>query len=281
MTRITASNVRSARSPEETRGLDTDELRNAFLVDDLFAVDEFRAVYSHEDRVVLAGAQPVGGPVRLESPPAVGDDFFAGREAGIVTVGGSGTVTVDGTGHHVGTGDCLYIGRGAGEVDFASDDADRPARFYLFSTTAHATHATVLATSDEANRLDLGTREASNVRTIRQYIHEGGIQSSQLVMGITTLAPENLWNTMPPHTHTRRTECYLYFDLPAQHRVLHLMGEPQETRHLVVADGQAVISPHWSIHAGVGTASYSFVWAMGGENQAFGDMQAEPITELR
>lgn len=281
MTRIKVDAVRPSRSPEEVAALGTDDLRAAFLIDDLFVDDEFRAVYSHDDRVVLAGARPVVGAVELVSPEAVGENFFAGREAGVVTVGGSGTVTVDGHDYPLERGDCLYIGRGTARVSFISADAADPARFYLFSTTAHADHPTALATASEATPVELGSVESSNERTIRKYIHEDGIRSSQLVMGMTTLAPGSMWNTMPAHTHGRRTECYLYFDVPVEHRVVHLMGRPDETRHLIVADGQAVISPSWSIHSGVGTASYGFVWAMGGENQSFADMQGVAIPDLR
>jgi 4-deoxy-L-threo-5-hexosulose-uronate ketol-isomerase len=273
---------RYATSPEQIPGMDTAELRRRYLVEDLFVADEVRAVYTHHDRVVLAGIQPVAGAVALPGFPEIrSDHFFEHREAGIVNTGGAGTITVDGTDHKVGKGACLYVGRGAQDVSFASADGAEPARFYLFSAPAHTPYPTTLVEAGGGTVRELGDGVTSNRRTLNQYIHENGVRSCQVVMGVTTLHEGSMWNTMPAHTHDRRMEAYLYFDLPADARVVHLMGEPSETRHLLVADGQAVISPSWSVHCGFGSASYSFVWAMAGENQCFDDMDGVPITEMR
>ena len=263
----------------------TSELRQRYLVEGLFVPDDLRAVYSHHDRVVLLGAQPMTTTVDLPGFPEIrSETFFDHREAGIVNVGGAGTVTVDGTDHVLAQGSCLYIGRGAQQVAFTSTDvggAGGPARFYLFSAPAHMAYPTTLVEAGQGTVLELGDPLTSNRRTLNQYIHENGVRSCQIVMGVTTLHPGSMWNTMPAHTHDRRMEAYLYFNLPAEARVVHLMGLPGETRHLIVGNEQAVISPSWSIHSGVGTGSYSFVWAMAGENQTFADMDAFPISEMR
>jgi 4-deoxy-L-threo-5-hexosulose-uronate ketol-isomerase len=274
--------LRYATAPDQIPGMDTAELRRRYLVEDLFVADEVRAVYTHHDRVVLAGIQPVSGVVALPGFPEIrSDHFFEHREAGIVNVGGAGTITVDGTDHKVGKGSCLYVGRGAQDVAFASADGDEPARFYLFSAPAHTAYPTTLVEAGGGTVRELGDPVTSNRRTLNQYIHENGVRSCQVVMGVTTLHPGSMWNTMPAHTHDRRMEAYLYFDLPDDARVVHIMGEPTQTRHLMVADGQAVISPSWSVHCGFGSASYSFVWAMAGENQSFDDMDGVPIAEMR
>lgn len=230
---------------------------------------------------MVAGVAPVS-PVRLETFGPLRSEYFCERrELGVVNVGGPGTVRVDGAEHELAHRDCLYVGRGARDVVFGSQDAEHGARFYLVSTPAHAAHPTRLARLEGTEGVRLGGAEGSNDRTIYKYIHAGGIRSCQLVLGVTVLEPGSMWNTMPCHTHDRRTEVYLYFGLPAEHRVVHLMGRPDETRNIIVADGQAVISPSWSVHTGFGTASYAFVWAMGGENQAFDDMDQVAIPELR
>jgi len=276
---------RYATSPEHVPGMDTAELRERYLVQDLFVDDEVKAVYTHHDRVVLAGVSPVTRSLDLPTFPEIAStSFFEHREAGIVNVGGAGTITVDGTEYALSTGSCLYIGRGALAVSFASTGATGPddaARFYVFSAPAHTAYPTTLVAAGEGNKRELGDPLTSNRRTLNQYIHENGVQSCQVVMGVTALHPGSMWNTMPAHTHDRRTECYLYFDLPADARVIHVMGEPSQTRHLVVANREAVISPSWSVHSGVGSASYTFVWAMAGENQAFDDMDGFPITDMR
>ncbi|MFJ6675115.1 5-dehydro-4-deoxy-D-glucuronate isomerase [Actinosynnema sp. NPDC091369] len=273
---------RYATAPQQVPSMSTDDLRRHYLVEDLFAADEVRAVHSHHDRVVLVGALPRTAPLRLPGFAEIrAERFFDRREAGIVNVGGPGTVTVDGTEHRLEPTACLYVGRGAEDVVFASDDESAPAAFYLFSAPAHTAYPTVLVGPDGGTVRELGDPLTSNRRTLTQYIHENGVRSCQVVMGVTTLHPGSMWNTMPAHTHERRMEVYLYFGLPEDARVVHLLGEPTETRHLVVADRQAVISPPWSVHSGVGTAAYSFVWAMAGENQAFDDMDPHPAAALR
>lgn len=276
---------RYATSPEHIKGMDTDELRGRYLVETLFADDQVNAVYTHHDRVVLVGVQPVNGPVALTGFPEIrSETFFEHREGGIVNVGGRGSITVDGTSYDMDHGSCLYIGRGAESVVFTSDSAEAetgPARFYIVSAPAHTAHPTTFVAAGQGNVRELGDELTSNRRTINQYIHEGGIRSCQVVMGVTTLHPGSMWNTMPAHTHDRRMEAYLYFDLPADARIIHIMGEPKETRHLVAADLEAVISPSWSVHSGVGTASYSFVWAMAGENQSFDDMDGFAVADMR
>lgn len=273
--------IRHAHSPDHIPALNQQELRNRFLVENVFETDAITAVYSHEDRVVIVGAAPASAPLTLPSYPELRtDNFFERREAGIVNVGGAGTVTVDDEPFAIAKGGCLYVGRGATEVTFASDSPEDPAKFYLYSAPAHTTFPTRLANPGEGTQRHLGDQSTSNKRTINQYIHENGIQSCQVVMGVTTLHDGSMWNTMPAHTHARRMEAYLYFDIPADQRVVHLMGQPSETRHMIVANEQAIISPAWSIHCGVGTASYSFVWAMAGENQAFDDMDPVTIADM-
>jgi 4-deoxy-L-threo-5-hexosulose-uronate ketol-isomerase len=276
---------RYATSPEHVPGMDTNELRDRYLVPGLFVDDDVNALYTHHDRVLVAGVKPVTGPVKLPTfPEIVSPYFFEHREAGIVNVGGPGAITVDGTRYEAGHGACLYVGRGAVDVVFESGDAAGeagPARFYLFSAPAHTAYPTTFVAPGEGTVRELGDPEQSNRRTLNQYIHEKGVRSCQVVMGVTTLHTGSMWNTMPAHTHARRTEVYLYFDLPAEARVVHLLGEPTETRHLVVGNEEAVISPSWSVHSGVGTASYSFVWAMAGENQSFDDMDGFAIADMR
>lgn len=269
-------------STRETAVLETAELRAAFLLDELFTVGEINLVYTDLDRAIVGSAIPAGIALELPNDDALKAEFFCQRrELGILNFGEAGTVTVDGTAYEMGAHDCLYIGRGSREISFASASAGTPAVFYLISYPAHAVHPTTKATRADANRVELGTKDECNERTIFQYVHENGIKSCQLVMGFTEFKPGSVWNTMPCHTHDRRSEVYCYFDVPASHRVLHMMGEPQETRPLWVADRQVVLSPPWSIHCGCGTASYRFCWAMGGENQAFTDMDRVEIADLR
>jgi len=275
---------RYATSPEQLPGMDTEEIRRRYLAPGLLADDAVNAVYTHHDRVVLLGVSPVTTSVTLPTFPEIRSEyFFEHREAGVVNVGGPGMVTVDGTVHRLAHGSCLYVGRGSQEVEFASTDADDlgPARFYLVSAPAHMAHPTTLVEAGKGTTRELGDPLTSNRRTLNQYIHENGVRSCQVVMGVTTLHPGSMWNTMPAHTHDRRMEAYLYFDLPEDARVIHILGEPSQTRHLVVANHEAVISPSWSVHSGVGTASYSFVWAMAGENQSFDDMDTFPIGQMR
>lgn len=269
-------------SPREAAVLDTHELRAAFLLDEVFSPGEIALVYTDLDRAIVGSAIPTVTALDLPTDDALKAEFFCQRrELGILNLGESGTVAVDGTSHELGRYECLYVGRGSRDIRFASRAAENPAVFYLVSYPAHVAYPTVKATRADANRVELGSREDANERTIFQYIHEAGIKSCQLVMGFTEFKPGGVWNTMPCHTHGRRSEVYCYFDVPPAHRVLHLMGEPQETRPLWVADRQVVLSPPWSIHCGCGTASYRFCWAMGGENQAFTDMDRVEIGDLR
>jgi 4-deoxy-L-threo-5-hexosulose-uronate ketol-isomerase len=272
---------RYATNPAQVPGMTTAELRAAYIVPELFVPGEIRVVYTHHDRVVLGGATPAGTQLALPGYPEIRSDYFLEhRELGIVNVGGAGTVTADGEVFELPNGACLYLGRGIRDVVFADADSESGAQFYLFSAPAHTAYPAALVRPGEGTVRELGDQLTSNRRTLNQYIHENGVRSCQIVMGVTQLHPGSMWNTMPAHTHDRRTECYLYFDVPEDARVIHLMGEREETRHLVVADRQAIISPSWSLHSGVGTAAYSFVWAMAGENQAFDDMDAAPVTTL-
>jgi 4-deoxy-L-threo-5-hexosulose-uronate ketol-isomerase len=273
---------RYATNPAQVPGMDTEELRARFLVRDLFKPGEVNLVYTHHDRIVLGGAVPGDGPLPLPTYDEIRSDYFLEhREVGIVNVGGSGTVTADGETYELPKGACLYIGRGTRDVVFAGvPGSDEAAAFYLFSAPAHTTYPTVLTLPGEGTVRELGDPLTSNRRSLHQYVHENGVRSCQVVMGVTQLHPGSMWNTMPAHTHDRRTECYLYFDVPQDARVVHLCGEPNQTRHLIVADREAVIAPSWSVHSGVGTASYSFVWAMAGENQSFDDMDGFPVTSM-
>ena len=261
--------------PAEFRRMTTSELREAFLVSGLFRPGELTLRFIDLDRVVVGGVVPTGAVLELPNPPEMAaEHFLERRELGVVNIGAAGRVTVDGTAYDLANKDGLFVGRGSREVRFASADPADPARFYLVSYPAHATFPTGLVRPAEAYTAVLGSQEGANRRTLRRYFHPEGVQTAQLVMGVTSLDTGSVWNTFPPHTHARRTEVYLYFDLPADGLVFHMMGDPAETRHLVVRDGEVVLSPGWSIHAGVGTSAYTFCWAMGGENQEFGDMQA-------
>jgi 4-deoxy-L-threo-5-hexosulose-uronate ketol-isomerase len=274
--------VRQASHPQAARHFDTAALRAHFLIETLFKADSVELTYSHVDRIVVGGAMPVTRPVILETHKALGQPtFLARRELGVCNVGGPGRIVCDGETFQVNLRDMLYVAMGTRDVAFHSDDPQNPAKFYLFSTPAHARHRSVLVREADANALELGSQDQANTRTLRQYIIPGRVDSCQLVMGLTTLKPGNIWNTMPSHVHDRRCEAYLYFDLKDDARVFHLMGEPAETRHLVVANEQAIISPPWSIHSGCGTAAYSFIWAMGGDNQDFTDMDMVPMGALR
>ncbi len=261
--------------------LGTDQLRAAFLVESLFAPGRLDFVYSDADRAVIGSAVPTAAPLSLSVDAELRAAYFCERrEVGILNIGAAGAVEVDGQRFEMDTLDCLYVSRGSQKVTFTSRDTANPAAFYLLSYPAHAVYPTTLARKQDATAVELGTAADANQRTIFKHIHTGGIKSCQLVMGFTQLAEGSVWNTMPPHTHTRRSEVYLYFNVDANRRVMHFMGTPQETRHLVVADRQAVISPSWSIHCGCGTGAYTFCWGMGGENQAFEDMDPAPLEKL-
>jgi 4-deoxy-L-threo-5-hexosulose-uronate ketol-isomerase len=274
--------IRYAVHPEQMKTLDTKKMREQFLVENLFVRDRLNMVYSHIDRIIAGGVSPVNETVELKGTKELGVDFFLQRrEMGIINIGAAGVVSVDGKAYPLGKKECLYIGMGTKEVSFASTDRNDPAMFYFNSTPAHAAYPIVKLSLNDAQRLDLGDPPKANVRTIYQFIHPKVLQSCQLVMGLTILTAGSNWNTMPCHTHDRRMEVYLYFDMPADAVVFHLMGEPQETRHLVVRNEQAVISPSWSIHSGVGTGSYTFIWGMAGENQTFTDMDDVPMSALK
>lgn len=260
----------------------TDGLRANFLIESLFGAGKAELVYSDADRAIIGSAVPTGSPLKLSADIELRAAFFCERrELGILNIGETGAVTVDGKIYGMNKLDCLYVGRGSKDVSFTSKDASRPAAFYLLSYPAHAAYPTTLAAIKDAAAVELGTLADANRRTIYKYIHIDGIKSCQLVMGFTKLQEGAVWNTMPPHTHTRRSEVYMYFDLDPKRRVMHFMGAPQQTRHLVVADRQVVISPSWSIHCGCGTGAYTFCWGMGGENQTFDDMDPAPVVQLR
>jgi 4-deoxy-L-threo-5-hexosulose-uronate ketol-isomerase len=259
----------------------TDELRDAFMVD-LFEAGDLNLLYCEVERAIVGAAVPTVAKLSLEAGKELAADYFCQRrEVGVLNIGAVGTVTVDGTKYTMENLDGLYIGRGSKEIIFESDAADDPARFYLISYPAHTEYPTTLAKKADANALNLGSVEDANKRTIYQYIHENGVKSCQLVMGFTALEPGSVWNTMPCHTHERRTEVYLYFGLDDESRVFHMMGPGDETRHIVMANEQAVISPMWSIHSGCGTKAYTFCWGMGGENQHFDDMDHIQIADLK
>jgi 4-deoxy-L-threo-5-hexosulose-uronate ketol-isomerase len=270
--------TRHPTHPDELAALTSPALRARFLVDDLFAAGEVRLAYSHHDRLIIGGAVPSGQTLALPSPQQLrAESFLDRRELAVICLGGTGTVVTDDAKHAMGQHDVLYVGRGTTGVAFEGEDA----RYYLVSAPAHADHPTVLARRDEVEAVHLGDQAHANVRTIRKYVHAAGITSCQLVVGITDLAEGSVWNTMPCHTHERRTETYLYFGLAESERVLHLCGEPDATRSIIVANEQAVISPPWSVHCGAGTANYSFVWAMAGENIAYDDMEVVAKEALR
>ncbi|MBV2364567.1 5-dehydro-4-deoxy-D-glucuronate isomerase [Streptomonospora nanhaiensis] len=274
--------VRFATNPDDARHYGTDELRRRYLVQGMFTPGELRLTYSHQDRVVLGGAVPLAEPLRLGAYDPLRTAYFAERrELAVFCTGGRGTVTADGAEFDLGPRDLVYLGMGTREIALSSADPADPARLYLFSTPAHQAHPAVLVRESDVEGVELGSPDNANVRTLRKYVDGTTVRSCQLMMGYTALAPGSVWNTMPAHTHVRRTECYLYFDLGPDDRVLHLMGRPEESRHLVVADREAVISPSWSMHSGAGTANYSFVWAMAGENYDFADMDHVAMDELR
>jgi 4-deoxy-L-threo-5-hexosulose-uronate ketol-isomerase len=279
----TSLEIRHAAHADAVKQFDTEALRRHFLVDAIFRPDEVALTYSHIDRVVIGGAMPRTHALALEALKPIGaPTFLARRELGIINVGGgAGRVSVDGATHELARLESLYVGKGANEVTFASANANDPARFYLVSAPAHAAYPTRKIGLAQTKKMHLGTRETANVRTIHQVIQPDVCPSAQLAMGFTVLEPGSVWNTMPAHRHDRRCEIYFYFDLPAEARVFHLMGAPDETRHIVVANEQAVLSPVWSMHSGVGTSAYTFVWAMAGDNQDYTDMDAIPMSELR
>jgi len=273
--------IRFQQSPTETKQMDTTALRTNFLIESVFSPNQIQLTYSHYDRVIIGGVMPVDHTVELPNEAELRAAFFLERrEIGIVNVGGPGQIIVNGETMPLEKLDALYIGKGVEHVSFGSLDAQNPAQFYLLSAQAHAAYPTRLMRKDEASPTAMGAGSTANERIIYKYIHADGIQSAQLVMGLTVLAPGSVWNTMPAHTHTRRMEAYFYFDVPQDHRVVHLMGEPKETRHLIVENHQAVISAPWSIHSGCGTSNYGFIWGMAGENYTYTDMDPAPANAL-
>ena len=275
-----------ATHPESIYGMTNEDLRDLYLVNEIFAENEIRLNYSHFDRIVVGGAFPVGEkivlPAKDEPESAKGKPFLEMREMGAVNIGtGKGTITVDGEKYELDSKDCLYIAKESAEVTFESNDAENPAKFYLLSTLAHKRFETKLLTAEQANKLHLGSVETSNVRTVYQLIIPGVCESSQLVMGMTTLESGSVWNTCPPHIHERRSEVYLYFDLDEKARIMHFMGQTEDIRTIVMANEEVILSPPWSIHMGVGTSNYSFVWAMGGENLDYTDMNVLDICQLK
>ncbi|MBP5652005.1 MAG: 5-dehydro-4-deoxy-D-glucuronate isomerase [Lachnospiraceae bacterium] len=285
--------IRTYSSPRDVKTYDTTRLREEFLIDDLFQADEIKLVYSYIDRIITGSAVPVNKELKLTAGDELRAEYFLERrEMGVINIGGDGVITIDGKDYNVGYKDGMYIGRGSKDITFKSCCADKPAKFYLNSTPAHRTCPTVLIKlngepSDGVvivkpqNKVELGTLEESNHRTINKYILPGQVESCQLVMGMTKLEPGSVWNTMPCHTHDRRMEVYLYFDMGHDDLVFHYMGEPTETRHIIMRNEQAVISPSWSIHSGSGTRAYTFIWGMAGENQAFDDMDGCAMKDLR
>lgn len=273
--------IRNAIHPNHTVQLGTEELRKEFLIQDLFVADEIKLTYSYIDRIIVGGICPIS-PVELKvDQKIIGAAFLLERrELGVINVGGAGTITVDGTKYNMAPKDGLYVGMGVEKLEFTSADKKNPANFYVNCAPAHKTYPTEKVTFKEAEPIELGELAQSNHRTIRKYIHPDGVKSCQLVMGMTTLETGSVWNTMPVHTHARRMEAYFYFELEEDQAVFHLMGEPSETRHIVIRNKEAVLSPSWSIHSGVGTSNYTFIWGMVGENQTFTDMDAVPMSEL-
>lgn len=274
--------VRHPVHPEHMMMFDTEELRRHFLVEGLFVPDEPKLVYCFYDRLIVGGVCPVKPLTLAVDPKVIGAEFLLERrELGVINIGDSGRVVADGSTFEIGRNEGLYIGLGTRDLRFESIDPAKPAKFYLNSAPAHAVLPTVRIALADTEPVVMGESTTSNKRTIRKYIHPGGVKSCQLVMGMTMLEPGSVWNTMPVHTHQRRMEAYLYFNMPADAVVFHLMGEPDETRHLVVRDGEVVLSPSWSIHSGAGTANYTFIWGMAGENQNFGDMDHVTMATLR
>ncbi|GMA60194.1 5-dehydro-4-deoxy-D-glucuronate isomerase [Alicyclobacillus fastidiosus] len=274
--------IRYTTNPTDFSQYGTKRIRDEFLITNLFQVGKVRTVYSHNDRVVLGGAVPTTEPLTLKAHEALKTSYFLERrELGIVNIGNNGVVSVDGESYDLDTGSCLYVGLGNKYIQFESVNEEEPAKFYIVSTTAHCTYPTTKVDITTAQAYELGTTEESNQRILYRFIHAEGVKSCQLMLGMTVLKPNNMWNTMPAHTHDRRMEAYLYFGLPEDSKVFHFMGKPDETRHLVVSNEEAVISPSWSIHSGVGTHNYTFIWAMAGENYTFEDMDAVKMEDLR
>ena len=268
--------------PEDFIRYTTQQIREKFLLDQLVQPGAIACAYTHYDRMIVGAANPLGTPLRLGTYEQLKSEHFLDRrEMGMVSIAGSGSVEVDGEVHRLAKLDCLYIGKGKKEIVFASDDAADPAKFIFFSCPAHHEYPVQLMKPAQALPAELGSLDNNNHRVINKYIHAEGLKSCQLVLGVTSFKKGSIWNTMPPHTHDRRMEAYFYFDLAEGQRIIHFMGEPHETRHLFLDNEQGIVSPSWSIHSGVATANYSFIWAMAGENMVFTDMDAVSLQQLK
>jgi 4-deoxy-L-threo-5-hexosulose-uronate ketol-isomerase len=274
--------IQFTNSPKETAAMLTEELRDNFLVQNLMVNDTINLVYTHYDRLIIGGVKPIAKTITLPNEAELKANYFLERrEIGIINVGGDGTVIADGKAFEISKMDCVYVGKGTKEVKFKSINKKAPALFYLLSAPAHHTYPNKLMKKEKATPVDLGSVETANKRTVYKFIHIDGIKSCQLVMGLTVLENGSVWNSVPPHTHTRRSEIYFYFDVPNEQRIFHFMGEPQQTKHIVVANNEAIISPPWSTHFGCGTSNYGFIWGMAGENLVYTDMDAAAITALK
>lgn len=278
--------VRSGANPRDVKLYDTERLRNDFLIQNTFVVDEIKTIYSQIDRIIIGSATPVSKALKLEAGDELRAKYFLERrEMGVINIGGTGTITLDGKEYTLKYRDGIYVGMGTKDITFTSEDSKNPAKFYFNSAPAHMTYPTVFIDPEKdikpENKVELGTLEDANHRILRKYILPGQVESCQLEMGITTLEPGSVWNTMPCHTHDRRMEVYLYFEVPENAVVFHYMGEPTETRHIIMRGEEAVISPSWSIHSASATHAYAFVWGMVGENQDFDDMDAVQMKDLK
>lgn len=274
--------VRYSNHPQDVKHYTTEQLREHFLIPTVFVVDEVNLVYSHNDRIIAGGVMPMTKRLRLESGKELASDYFLElREMGVINIGGPGTMFLDGTAYKMDYQDGMYVGRGVKHVEFVSTNPQKPAKFYINSCPAHKEYPTIYIPLTKANKVKMGDAHNLNVRTIHQYVHPAVCESCQLVMGLTILEQGSVWNTMPCHTHERRMEVYLYFNFNEDNMVMHLMGEGNQTRHLMIHNEQAAISPSWSIHSGVGTTNYTFIWGMCGENQTFTDMDHIPVKDLR
>ena len=274
--------IRYANHPDEVKGFSTEELREAFLVEQLFAADEVKLTYSHIDRIIVGGLMPKTKTLSLTAGKEMGvESFFERREAGIINIGGAGKINLDGKEFALGSRDGLYVGKGVKEISFCAGDASNPPKFYFNSAPAHHAFPSKLITIQDAKKVHLGDAKNLNKRTINQFLHPDVVDTCQLVMGMTTFEEGSVWNTMPCHLHERRMEAYFYFGMEDSTRIFHFMGHPQETRHLIISNEQAVLSPSWSIHSGVGTGSYTFIWGMCGENITFTDMDHIDMKDLR
>ena len=274
--------IRYPTHPRDASNYTSERLRKEYVLEELMQNGKINLVYTHHDRMIAGGIVPTSNELKLTTDSALKSDYFLQRrEIGLINIGNTGVVKVDGEEYILENTDCLYIGKGSENVSFTSDNSSDPAKFYMISTPAHATYPTKKCSKKEAEIEELGSAEASNERSIYRCIHPNGIKSCQLVMGFTELKSGNVWNTMPAHTHARRSEIYFYFNLKEDQRVFHMMGEPENTRHLILSNEQGAISPAWSIHAGSGTGNYTFIWAMAGENQSFADMDFVAMDQLR